>query len=199
MNERRKECNELAKQLFVHNSDLNHTAAMNAAEDFMAALYGLYWEEEPQEQPTPAPATTGNPDATISIVEYKGEKWVRVQALGEDFIIAPKDLDGGKDDFDYDAAMKRLKELNLDTFDKKQGLIIAIYTEQINAALVECGGDKFAADIYVSKELWKPVGSSADCSGYRTWFFDGSFGCFHRNARCYGGFRSRPVLAYSLS
>ena len=42
-------------------------------------------------------------------------------------------------------------------------------------------------------------GSSADCLGYGTWFFYGGYGCFGNYSRYYGSFRSRPVLALSLS
>lgn len=42
-------------------------------------------------------------------------------------------------------------------------------------------------------------GSSADYYGNNTWCFDGAGGCVGSYARCYGDFRSRPVLALSLS
>ena len=130
--------------------------------------------------------------------EYtKGEKWVRVQALGEDFVVAPKDLDGGKDHFSYDSAKEALAKLGLDTFNRKQGFIIATLIEEINAKLIEAGGDKFAQDVYVSSELWNPVGSSADYYGLNAWYFNGSNGCFLDYNRYNDGFRSRPVLAFS--
>lgn len=42
-------------------------------------------------------------------------------------------------------------------------------------------------------------GSSADCYGGSTWCFYGYNGVLYSNDRYYGGFRSRPVLALSLS
>ena len=42
-------------------------------------------------------------------------------------------------------------------------------------------------------------GSSADYNGNGSWCFYGSYGCFISNGRCSGNFRSRPVLALSLS
>lgn len=43
-------------------------------------------------------------------------------------------------------------------------------------------------------------GSSADCNGYFTWFFSGVSGVLSYDGyRCSGNFRSRPVLALSLS
>ena len=200
MNELTKERNEIAKQLLFNGGDVRE--CVRIADRLMQDMYGSNWKDadEPNQEESQQPTNTVNPDATITIVERNGEKWVRVQALGEDFVIAPKDLEDSKGvmiDRDYDTLMKRLKELNLDTFDRKQGLIIAIYAEQINDKLVEAGGNKFAADWYVSKELWHPVGSSADISGGLSWCFIGSYGCFNYNYRYDGNFRSRPVLAYS--
>lgn len=138
-----------------------------------------------------------NKDARISIVTRKsdGSKWVRVEALGEDFCIAPKDINN-RDDMTYDEAMKALEAAGVTTFDKKQGLLLAIYIEQINAKLVESGGDAFKKDWYVSRELWGPVGC-ADYNAYNSWIFYGGSGSFLSYNRCYGLFRSRPFLAYA--
>lgn len=139
-----------------------------------------------------------NKDARISIVTRKsdGSKWVRVEALGEDFCIAPKDIND-RNDMTYDEAMKALEAAGVTTFDKKQGLLLAIYIEQINAKLTEAGGDAFKGDRYVSRELWKPVGC-ADFFALSTWCFYGSNGIFSNYTRCYGVFRSRPFLAYAF-
>ncbi|MBR1785296.1 MAG: hypothetical protein IJ760_07685 [Bacteroidales bacterium] len=133
----------------------------------------------------------------ISIVDHNNEKWVRVQAMDEDFIIAPHDLNDGKNNFNYLTANARLKELGLDTFNRKQGFIIATLIEEINAKLVEAGGDEFAEGLYVSSELWRPVGSSADSDGIGTWYFSGTYGCFNTYSRYYSKFRSRPVLNHT--
>lgn len=138
-----------------------------------------------------------NQDAVLSIVEKEGNKWVRVQALGEDFIIATEDIKD-RNDMTYDEAMSELKELGLDTFNRKQGLIIAIYINEINDLLEKAGGYKFKRYWYVSNELWRPVGC-ADCYGYGSWYFYGSSGCFDDSDRCGGSFRCRPVLAYTPS
>ena len=155
-----------------------------------------------QEPTTTKPAETStNSDAIISIVEDRGEKWVRVQALGEDFIIGTRDLKdkGGNvmKDCDYDTIMARLNELGLDTFNRKQLFIIGIYINEINEKLVEAGGEKFAKDWYVSKELWAPVGSCADCDANRAWCFNGGYGIAYGYSRCIGIVRCRPVLAYA--
>lgn len=197
-----EERNELAKSIYAHDHDITPTAAINAADELMGEMYGIHWDE-PQEpvhaEPAPKPTDTANAGAEITIVDHNGEKWVRVQALGEDFIIAPHDLDGGKDHFSYDSAKEKLASMGLDTFNRKQGFIIAIYIEDINTRLKEAGADPFADDLYVSNELWHPVGSSADYYGLNTWCFDGDDGFVDSGYRDSGDFRSRPVLAYSHS
>lgn len=139
-----------------------------------------------------------NKDARISIVTRKsdGSKWVRVEALGEDFCIAPKDIND-RGDMNYDEAMKALEAAGVTTFDKKQGLLLAIYIEQINAKLTEAGGDTFKKDWYVSRESWKPVGC-ADYFAGNSWYFGGDAGYFSYGTRYLGIFRSRPFLAYAF-
>ena len=119
---------------------------------------------------------------------------VLVQTLDERFIIELHDLDNGKDDFSYNTAQERLKELGKTTFNRKQALILLTYIEEINAALVEAGGEPIAKDWYTTSELYKPVGS-AGYYGSISWFFNGSLGCFGHAGRCSGYFRCRPVLA----
>lgn len=137
-----------------------------------------------------------NQDAVISIItDNNNHKWVRVEALGEDFCIATEDLND-RDDMTYDEAMEELKEVGLDTFNRKQGFIIAIYIETINAKLKEAGGKEFERVWYISNELWKPVGC-ADYDGDGSWCFHGYDGCFYYGGRFYGIFRCRPVLAYA--
>lgn len=201
MNELIKERNELARQLYVNGTDTSAEQAVNWANDLMHTMYGQGWDKD--EEPVPEVAESAsaekpyiNNPAVISIVDYNGEKWVRVRAMGDDFIIAPHDLDGGADHFSFDSAQEKLKELGLDTFNRNRGLIIAICIEDINKALVDAGGDKFAKDIYISSELFRRVGS-ADYAGDASWYFNGDSGFVSRNFRCYGCFRCRPVLAYN--
>ena len=128
----------------------------------------------------------GNPDGVL------------VQTLDERFVIELHDIDDGKNGFSFDTAQKRLKELGKTTFNKKQGLILAAYIEEINTALVEAGGEPFAKDWYTSNELYKPAGC-ADYSAYGSWYFSGSTGCFSNYGRFYRYFRSRPLLALPLN
>lgn len=136
--------------------------------------------------------------ATLSIdTDMEGKPvGVRVQALGENFAISLHDAENGKSNFSYDTAMEWLKEHGQQTFNRKQAAIIAIYMRDINKKLKEAGGDPFAADWYITNELYYPEGRScADYDASSTWCFYGSIGCFNNNYRYTGLFRCRPSLA----
>lgn len=138
-----------------------------------------------------------NEPALIDIVgEDYGMEGVRVQALGENFAISLHDAENGKSNFSYDTAMEWLKEHGQQTFNRKQAAIIAIYMRDINKKLKEAGGDPFAADWYITNELYYPEGRScADYNALSSWFFNGDYGCFRGNNRSYGRFRCRPSFA----
>lgn len=121
---------------------------------------------------------------------------VRVQALGENFVIALHDVENGKDNFSYDSAMEWLKEHGQQTFNRRQAAIICIYMREINQMLKDAGGDPFARDWYITNELYYPEGRScADHPAYSAWYFTGDYGCFSNNNRFSGLFRCRPSLA----
>ena len=130
-----------------------------------------------------------NKDLKLTVVEGG----VRVQASGEDFIIALHDLEGG-DTYTFDSAADKLKELGLATFNKKQGIVLCMYIEEINVMLEKAGGDPFKKDWYISSELYKPVGVADYYSNY-CWFFYGNDGVLSYDFRYIGYFRCRPFLA----
>lgn len=66
---------------------------------------------------------------------------VMVETLDERFALELHPIDGGKE-YTWPDAMARLKELGKEGFNEKQGKIIAVYHEEIDAALEEAGGDK---------------------------------------------------------
>lgn len=122
---------------------------------------------------------------------------VRVQALGENFVIGLHDAENGKSDFSYDSAMEWLKEHGKQTFNRKQAAIICIFIDEINDKLVEAGGEPFARDWYITNELYVPreKRSCAGCSANGPWYFNGASGCFDYYYRYDGYFRCRPSLA----
>ena len=120
---------------------------------------------------------------------------VLVQTLDECFIVELHDLDG-KADFSFDTANERLKELGKTTFNRKQTLILLAYIEEVNAALVEAGGEPIAKDWYTTSELYKSVGRADYHTGY-SWYFNGNYSSFAYVSRCYSYSRCRPVLDYN--
>ena len=107
---------------------------------------------------------------------------VMVETLDERFALELHPIDGGKE-YPWDKAMERLKELGKDGFNEKQGKIIAVYHEEIDAALEEAGGDKLGWE-------WA-VGEYA---GYRAWFYRPAFGALGYDYKCYS-YQVRPLLA----
>lgn len=65
---------------------------------------------------------------------------VMVETMDERFALELHHIDNGNE-YIWDSAMKRLKELGKDGINEKQGKLIAVYHEEINAALEEAGGD----------------------------------------------------------
>lgn len=138
-------------------------------------------------------------DAIISIYDGPEDiEGVRVQALGEDFVISLHDAENGKDNFTYDEAMQWLKDHKTQTFNRKQANIICIYLDEINDKLEEAGGERFAEDWYTTNELYIPRGSSADFNANYSWYFSGTIGCLNALNRYYTDFRCRPSLALPL-
>ena len=121
---------------------------------------------------------------------------VMVQTLEERFVLELHDLDNGKSDFSYNSLMNRLEEVGKTTVNKKQALIVCVYLDEINEAMVEAGGEPLTKDWYMTCELVYQEGrSSADSSAGHSWCFNGANGCFSRNSRYYTLFRCRPSLA----
>ena len=67
---------------------------------------------------------------------------VHVTLWGEDFVIDPKDYDGGKD-MTWNYAMFLLEENGLETFNHKQACLLAAYHKEIDEILIQTGGDAF--------------------------------------------------------
>ena len=67
---------------------------------------------------------------------------VRVTLEGEDFVIAPKDYNNGKE-MTWHYAMYVLEENGLETFNYKQSCLIAVFYKEIDEILIQNGGDAF--------------------------------------------------------
>lgn len=107
---------------------------------------------------------------------------VMVETLDERFALELHPIDNGKE-YTWPDAMERLKELGKDGFNEKQGKIIAVYHEEIDAALEEAGGDKLGWEWAVG-----------EYTGRRAWFYDPGHGALNGSGKYYG-FQVRPLLA----
>jgi hypothetical protein len=107
---------------------------------------------------------------------------VMVETLDERFALELHPIDGGKG-YTWPDAMERLKELGKDGFNEKQGKIIAVYHEEIDAALEEAGGDKLSWEWAVG-----------ECNGYSAWFYHPVSGALDYGYK-YISSQVRPLLA----
>ena len=107
---------------------------------------------------------------------------VMVETLDERFALELHPIDGGKE-YTWPDAMARLKELGKEGFNEKQGKIIAVYHEEIDAALEEAGGDKLGWEWAVG-----------ECNGYTAWLYISTRGALDNYGK-YNSFQVRVVLA----
>lgn len=110
---------------------------------------------------------------------------VMVETLDERFALELHPIDGGKE-YPWDEAMARLKELGKEGFNEKQGKIIAVYHEEIDAALEEAGGDKLGYEWAVG-----------EYNGIYAWLYYPTYGALG-NVNKYNSCQVRPLLASEL-
>lgn len=110
---------------------------------------------------------------------------VMVETLDERFALELHPIDGGKE-YTWPDAMERLKELGKDGFNEKQGKIIAVYHEEIDAALKEAGGDKLGWEWAVGEYY-----------GDHAWFYYPTYGALNYYYK-YLSYQVRPLLASEL-
>lgn len=107
---------------------------------------------------------------------------VMVETLDECFALELHPIDNGME-YTWPYAIERLMELGKEGINEKQGKIIAVYHEEIDAALEEAGGDKLG---------WEWV--VGEFSGSRAWLYDPAYGVLGRNIK-YCSYQVRPLLA----
>lgn len=110
---------------------------------------------------------------------------VMVETLDERFALELHPIDGGKE-YPWDEAMERLKELGKEGFNEKQGKIIAVYHEEVDAALEEAGGDKLGWEWAVG-----------EYNGNDAWFYYPTYGALYYHYK-YTSCQVRPLLASEL-
>lgn len=125
------------------------------------------------------------------LMDKKGESWVRVCTLDEDFCIAKRNLDDGEER-KWDDAQARLKELGLTTFNRKQAAIISAYRKEIDEALKKIGGEPLRGWFWTSEEYIPDDANVAECSADRAWFYYGYYGALTSDLKYYTS-QSRPT------
>lgn len=93
-----------------------------------------------------------SPQPACVLVDADGEpQGVLVQAIGERFVIEPKDFNDGNE-MTWDDAMIALKAEDKTTFSKQQAYLVMFLIDHINAALSSVGGDELANIYWVAAE-----------------------------------------------
>ncbi len=125
------------------------------------------------------------------LMDKKGESWVRVCTLDEDFCIAKRNLDDGKER-KWDDAQARLKELGLTTFNRKQAAIISAYRKEIDEALKKIGGEPLKGWFWTSEEYIPDDANVAEYGAYFAWGYNGDDGTLCYDDK-YSAIQSRPT------
>ena len=112
---------------------------------------------------------------------------VRVTLGDEDFVIAPKDYQNGKE-MTWLEAMTALKNDGLDTWNYCQICLTMAYRKEVDKVLVDNGGD--------SLDNW--YWTCAEYSAYYSFTYYGGYGRLDSN-RKKGTYSVRPVLALAKS
>ncbi len=183
------------------NKDFGTNNAVKIANELMAEMYGKDWESQPEVEYIPGcgcqhaetfhPLIAEKHDCPnfervpiVSIAEQDGQKGVRFCIGDVDMFIEAHDLDGGKE-YEWPDAMKRLKKVGKETFSHKQGLLMAAYRDEINAALLEIGGDELKGYYWTSTE----------CYTYGAWFVYFTNGYVSYGSK-YGSYTVRACAAF---
>lgn len=125
------------------------------------------------------------------LLDEKGDSWVRVCTLDEDFCIAKRNLDDGKER-KWNDAQARLKELGLTTFNRKQAAIISAYRKEIDEALKKIGGEPLKGWFWTSEEYIPDDANVAECSALIAWYYNGYYGALNYYFK-YFTYQSRPT------
>lgn len=131
-------------------------------------------------------------NSPVSILtDEKGESWVRVCTLDEDFCIAKRNLDDSQER-KWNDAQARLKELGLTTFNRKQAAIVSAYRKEIDEALKKIGGEPLKGWFWTSEEYIPDDANVAECSACIAWSYYGDVGALIRIYKC-SAYQSRPT------
>lgn len=88
---------------------------------------------------------TADPEAVVTACEINGEKFVRIHVGKYDIKLS---LHDAENEMNWDDAMKYAKEKGMRLFTLEEGLLIYCFKDEVNAKLVELGGDELREDDY---------------------------------------------------
>ena len=86
---------------------------------------------------------TEDPEAVVTACEVNGEKFVRIHVGKYDFKLS---LHDAEEEMNWDDAMKYAKDKGMRLFTLEEGLLIYCFKDEVNAKLVELGGDELRED-----------------------------------------------------
>ncbi len=186
------------------NKDFGTNNVVKIANNIMAEMYGNDWESQSELEYIPGcgrqhaeifhPLITKEVEECIdykrvpivSIAEQDGEKGVRLCVGDIDIFIEAHDLDDGKE-YEWPDAMKRLKAVGKETFNKHQSYLIAAFKDEINEKMREIGG----------KELDDVCWSSTEDNSLYAWYVSFTYGgIVDYYGYKYGTFSVRPVAEF---
>lgn len=127
---------------------------------------------------------TTDSEAVVTACEVDGEKFVRVHAGKYDFRIA---LHDAEEEMNWDDAMKYAADKGMRLFTLEEGLLMFCFKDEINAKMVELGGDELREDEY----HWSSTEGNRYSARY-VLFYSGYASGYNKT---YGGV-VRPVAAF---
>ena len=86
---------------------------------------------------------TADPEGVVTACEINGEKFVRIHVGKYDIKLS---LHDAENEMNWDDAMKYAKDKGMRLFTLEEGLLIYCFKDEVNAKLVELGGDELTED-----------------------------------------------------
>lgn len=126
---------------------------------------------------------TADPEAVVTACEINGEKFVRIHVGKYDIKLS---LHDAENEMNWDDAMKYAKDKGMRLFTLEEGLLIYCFKDEVNAKLVELGGDELTED----DAYW--CSTEYDRTGARSVYF---YNGYAYNPFKYHGYVVRPVAA----
>ena len=127
---------------------------------------------------------TADPEAVVTACEVDGEKFVRVHAGKYDFRIA---LHDAEEEMNWGDAMKYAADKGMRLFTLEEGLLMFCFKDEINAKMVELGGDELREDEY----HWSSTEDGRRSA--RSIYFSSGYAIYTYK---YYGYGVRPVAAF---